>query len=83
MLLKKIISKKIKGKEEKFILEKIDFEELQQRYFNKKLFLAMLSNRDFAESFITSEWLYDSMKKAQAIDLTVIGTGYFKAILKR
>ena len=34
---------------------------------------------DFAESLITAEWLRDSMRKAHAIDLTVIGTGYFKA----
>lgn len=80
MLLKKKINKNIKGKAEEFILEKTDFVELQQQYFNKKVFLVMLSNHDFAESFITSEWLYDSMKKAQAIDLTVIGMGYFKAI---
>ena len=35
---------------------------------------------DFAESLITAEWLFDSMQKAAAIDLTVIGMGYFKAV---
>ena len=36
--------------------------------------------KDYAESLITAEWLLDSMSKAHAIDLTVIGTGYFKAM---
>ena len=39
-----------------------------------------LGDSDFSESLITAEWLYVSMKKAQAIDLTVIGMGYFKAV---
>lgn len=39
----------------------------------------LLSGKDYAESLITAEWLHDAMTKARAIDLTVIGTGYFKA----
>lgn len=40
----------------------------------------LVGSHDFAESLITAEWLYSSMKQAKAIDLTVIGTGYFKAV---
>ena len=40
----------------------------------------LLGSRDFAESLVTAEWLFDCMKKAQAIDLTIIGMGYFKAV---
>lgn len=45
-----------------------------------KTYQVMLGDHHFSESLITAEWLYDSMKKAQAIDLTVIGMGYFKAV---
>lgn len=40
----------------------------------------MLGTKDYAESIITAEWLRDSMKKARAIDLTIIALGYFKAV---
>ena len=40
----------------------------------------MLSQKDYAESLITAEWLYDSMRKVQSVDLTMVGMGYFKAL---
>ena len=39
-----------------------------------------MGSHDFAESLITAEWLYSSMKKASAIDLTTVGMGYLKAV---
>lgn len=53
---------------------------LEEQFIDNRNYLVMLGESDFAESLITAEWLYDSMKKAKAIDLTVIGMGYFKAI---
>jgi len=53
---------------------------LKQQYLNSGTYRVLLGNQDYAESLITAEWLLDSMKKAHAIDLTVIATGYFKAM---
>lgn len=56
------------------------FKLIKQQFVDASTYLVALGDSDFAESLITAEWLYDSMKKAQAIDLTVIGMGYFKAV---
>lgn len=61
-------------------LSLLEQEKLAEQFINKKNYLIMLGKSDFAESFITAEWLYDSMMNAKAIDLTVIGIGYFKAV---
>ena len=57
-----------------------DYIKLREQFIDKGVYLVLIGNRDFAESLITAEWLYVSMKKAQAVDLTVIGMGYFKAV---
>ena len=57
-----------------------EFMKITKQFIEDKRFLVMLGSGDFAESLITAEWLRDSMKKAQAIDLTAIGMGYFKAV---
>ena len=56
------------------------YEQLRCQFIDKNVYTSLLSNCDFAQSIVTSEWLYYSMKKAKAIDLTIIGVGYFKAI---
>ena len=56
-----------------------ELKKLSRQFFDHKVYMTLLGTRDFAESIITAEWLLDSMKKAHAVDLTVIGTGYFKA----
>ena len=61
-------------------LQKIDFLKIRKQFLDDKTLLTLLGTCDFAESMITAEWLNDSMTKAKAIDLTVIGTGYFKAV---
>lgn len=57
-----------------------NLEKISNQFFEEQVHLILTGNHDFAESLITAEWLYSSMKQAKAIDLTVIGTGYFKAI---
>ena len=54
--------------------------DIRTKYFDNNLYFIMLGTGDYSESLITAEWMYDSMKKAQAIDLTVVGMGYLKAI---
>lgn len=61
-------------------LEKSELCKIKEQFFNGKTFQGLLGSNDYAESLITAEWLFDSMKKAQAIDLTIIGMGYFKAV---
>lgn len=61
-------------------LDESEFNKIRKQFIEEKRFLVMLGSGDFAESLITAEWLRDSMKKAQAIDLTAIAMGYFKAV---
>ena len=60
-------------------LEPGEYGKMQRQFIANCKYKVLLGQSDFAESLITAEWLRDSMRKAQAIDLTVIGTGYFKA----
>lgn len=68
----------ISGKE--IVLPEADYKKIRKQFFDERAFLVLVGTHDFAESIITAEWLYTSMKQAKAIDLTVIGTGYFKAV---
>lgn len=71
-----LLKKQVKN----FHLTDSDFRLLTKYFLEEKNYLTGLGDSDFAESLITAEWLYDSMKKARAIDLTVIGMGYLKAV---
>lgn len=70
----------LKIKANKYELEKNAFESIRNQFLDERKYMVLLGNHDFSESLITAEWLYDSMRKSQAIDLTVIGMGYFKAV---
>jgi hypothetical protein len=72
----KLINIQIKN----YSLESDEMKKLKEQFFNSNTFLGLLGSNDYAESLGTAEWLFDSMKKAQTIDLTIIGMGYFKAI---
>lgn len=63
-----------------FVLEDGSFRSIREQFLEQKTYLMMIGANDFAESFVTAEWLRDSMGKAGAIDLTAIGLGYFKAV---
>lgn len=60
------------SEEQKLVLKKF--------FYQNKNFEVLLGNSDFAQSFITSEWLFDSLSNAENIDLTIIAMGYFKTI---
>ena len=72
--------------------EEVDEAEIQamkDQFVGDKMYLALLSNnkeknelirRNFAESFVTAECLYDSLKKAGKLDYTVVALGYYKAM---
>ncbi len=63
----------------KYILEQVDYDLLSEYFFGNS-YLILLGKNNCAESLVTAEWLYRSLKKASAIDLTSIGMGYFKAV---
>jgi hypothetical protein len=63
-----------------FELEETDYIKIYDQFINEGAFRVLLGNHSFAESIITAEWLYGSMKKAKAVDLTIIGMGYCKAV---
>lgn len=63
-----------------YSLESNEINKLKIQFFELQSYLGLLGINDYAESLITAEWLYDSMKKAQSIDLTIIGMGYFKTV---
>lgn len=76
-----VMSKTITNKfGKKFWLSHIrEVNKLKNQFLSDGVYRLLLAGNDYAESLTTAEWLLDSMKKAHAIDLTVIGTGYFKA----
>lgn len=66
-----------------------EIEAIREQFIGDKMYLALLSNnkgkdelirRNFAESFITAECLYDSLKNAGKLDYTAITLGYYKAM---
>lgn len=63
-----------------YTLEPTELNKLKDQFFKDKTFQGLLGDKGYAESLVTAKWLFDSMKKAQAIDLTIIGMGYFKAV---
>ena len=67
-------------KQKQFELRDTEFAKIKDRFIDERMLLVLLGTHDCAESLITAEWLFDSMAKAKAIDLTIIGMGYFKAI---
>ncbi len=74
---KKII-RQINNKE--FELTEVDYEMMKSQFISNHYYKVLIGKSDFAESLITAEWLYDSMLKAKAVDLTMIGSGYFKCV---
>lgn len=67
-------------KKKQYNLSENEYAKLIDCYIKDKTYLTLVGEKDFSESLITAEWLFDSMQKAKAIDLTIIGMGYFKAV---
>lgn len=53
---------------------------MEKHFFEEKNYELLTGASDFAQSYMTAEWLFSSLGKAGNIDLTVIAMGYFKAI---
>lgn len=53
---------------------------IEEQFFKEKNYEILTGSSDFAQSYMTAEWLYKSLSGAGKIDLTAIAMGYFKAI---
>ena len=60
------------------IFENLD--DMHKSYIFDKLYETMVSSNEYATSFITSEWLYDSFKGEKNFDYTSVVSGYLKSI---
>lgn len=56
------------------------WEIIRQQYQGDLCYKALTGKADFSQTFMTAEWLYDTMKKAGRIDYSPVAMGYFKSI---
>lgn len=61
-------------------LSKEEYDTMELNFFDRKLYKALTGHSSFAESFITAEWLYNSLGKIKNIDYTAIAMDYLKSI---
>jgi len=57
-----------------------DSETIKQNFYTRLRYLSLCGCKDFAHSFITSEYLYMTMKDNNNFDYTAIVCGYLKSI---
>lgn len=62
------------------ILPANDFANMENQYIKQNMKRTMVGGNDYAESFITSEWLYNSLKGKNNFDYTSVISGYLKSI---
>ena len=55
-------------------------ETLKHNYLDRALWRAMIGKNNFAVSFITAEWFYNTYMLTENLDLTSIVIGYFKSV---
>ncbi len=53
---------------------------IQNNFINKKRYLALCGSKDFANSFITSEYLYKTLLANNSFDYTSVVCGYLKSV---
>lgn len=63
-----------------FHISEKNYELIREQFIENGMYKCMLSEMDFAKSFITSEWLYRVFYKKNQFDYTVIISGYLKSI---
>lgn len=62
------------------VLSESDKKTIRENFYKLERYYALIGNKDFAKSFITSEYLYQTLKDNNRFDFTAIVTGYFKSI---
>lgn len=56
------------------------WKKLYENVVEKAYYKVLLGKCDFAQSFLTAEWLFDSMSAAGRIDYSPVAMGYFKSV---
>ncbi len=80
-MLKSIDYKSIADNGKSGQLSDSEFETVRDNYIDRYMYIAMISNNDFADSFISAEWAYDVYSNAMGdLELTGIIAGYLKSI---
>jgi hypothetical protein len=59
---------------------KTDVEDMYKNYVQRGICRSMLGSNEYAKSFMTSEWLYHSLKEKKNFDYTSVISGYLKSI---
>lgn len=62
------------------IIPESDIKKIHSAYFIQERYLALTGSEHFAKSFITSEYLYFTLKENNKFDYTAIVSGYLKSI---
>ena len=57
-----------------------DYIEFDRLFYKEKRYLALCGKEDFAHSFITSEYLYQTLRGNNEFDYTAIVSGYLKSV---
>lgn len=53
---------------------------INENFFKKERYRSITRKSSYSDSLITAEWMYESLKKVNNIDYTVISLGYFKSL---
>lgn len=61
-------------------LSDTDIQAIDQVFFSERYRESIIGNADFAKSFITSEYLFNSVSKGLGIDYTAVVVGYLKSV---
>ena len=67
-------------KKSNYLFNDIDAEIIDSQFRDHSRYLALVGSKDFAKSFITSEYLYKTLEPELALDYTPVVCGYFKAV---
>jgi hypothetical protein len=62
------------------LFPKTELDIMERNYISDTLYKAMIGDQEFAESFLTSEWLFHSLKELKHFDYTAVISGYLKSI---
>lgn len=62
------------------LFPKTELDTMHKNYISDALYKAMIGDQEFAESFLTSEWLFHSLKELKHFDYTAVISGYLKSV---
>ena len=57
-----------------------DHNEMEKNYLTGGLFKSIIGSQEYAESFLTSEWLFYSLKELNNFDYSAVICGYLKSV---